>query len=308
MGAAIDHRPRQIRVVDDILTEAETVRIAYEDARDILTICRANQITLNAAKFQFAVTETDFAGYRLIEGGIAADPDKISGISLFPKPVNIHQLRSFLGLVNQLGEFSADIATAAHPLRSLLRSDNPYIWTADHDAAFAAVKQALTAPPILAPFDPAAETFLMSDASRKNGLGYALMQRIPGQTKQWKLIQCGSRFVTDTESRYAMVELELRAAHWAMKKCRLYLHGLPSFTLIVDHQPLVTILDKYTLDVVENPRLQRMKEQMSSYVFKTIWRKGKEHLIPDALSRAPVSDPTPEDHEFDTTSVHQVHG
>ena len=130
-----------------------------------------------------------------------ADPDKVSGISQFPKPVNIHQLRSFHGLVNQLGEFSADIATAAHPLRPLLRSNNPYIWTADHDAAFTAVKQALTAPPILSPFNPAADTFLMSDASRKNGLGYALMQRLPGQTKQWKLIQWGSRFVTDTESR-----------------------------------------------------------------------------------------------------------
>ena len=77
-----------------------------------------------------------------------ADPDKVSGISQFPKQVNIHQLRSFLGLVNQLGEFSADIGTAAHPLRLLLRSDNPYIWTVDHDTAFTAVKQALTVPPI----------------------------------------------------------------------------------------------------------------------------------------------------------------
>ena len=62
MGAAIDHRPRQIRVVDDILTEASSIRTAYEDARDLLTICRANHITLTAGKFQFAATETDFAG------------------------------------------------------------------------------------------------------------------------------------------------------------------------------------------------------------------------------------------------------
>ena len=32
MGAAINYRPRQIRVVDDILTDAETVCNAYEDA------------------------------------------------------------------------------------------------------------------------------------------------------------------------------------------------------------------------------------------------------------------------------------
>ena len=40
-----------------------------------------------------------------------------------------------------------------------------------------------------------------------------------------------------------MMELELRLVEWATKKCRLYVIGLPSFTLIVDHQPLVTILD-----------------------------------------------------------------
>ena len=28
------------------------------------------------------------------------------------------------------------------------------------------------------------------------------------------------------------------------------------------------------------------------YTFKTVWCKGKEHTIPDALSRAPVDDPT----------------
>lgn len=46
---------------------------------------------------------------------------------------------------------------------------------------------------------------------------------------------CGSRFVTETESRYVMVELELKSVEWAVKNYRLYLIG---FTLIGDHQPL----------------------------------------------------------------------
>lgn len=53
-------------------------------------------------------------------------------------------------------------------------------------------------------------------------------------------------------------------------KCRLYLLGLPMFSLIVDHQALVIILDRYTLDAVENPKLQRMKERLSPFVFQTI--------------------------------------
>jgi hypothetical protein len=64
---------------------------------------------------------------------------------------------------------------------------------------------------------------------------------------------------------------------------------------MVDHQALVAILDKYTLDAIDNPKIQRLKERLSPYSFTTVWRKGKEHAIPDALSRAPVNDLAPED-------------
>ena len=155
---------------------------------------------------------------------------------------------------------------------------------------------------MLAPFNPRLETALQTDASKRNGFGFVLMQKHPDA---WKLVMCGSRFVTDTESRYEVTALELRAAEWAMKKCSLYLLGLPEFKLIVDHQALVTILDKHTLDCVENPRLQRMKERISQFTFKTVWKKGNQHSIPDALSRAPVADPSEEDKEDDAeTTAH----
>lgn len=91
------------------------------------------------------------------------------------------------------------------------------------------------------------------------------------------------------------MELELAAVEWAMRKFRLNLLGLSGFSLIVDHQALVSILDRKTLDLVENPKLQRLKERLSPYVFTSTWRKGKNRFIPDALSRAPVGIPTAED-------------
>ncbi len=133
---------------------------------------------------------------------------------------------------------------------------------------------------------------LQTDASIKHGMGYALLQR---HGTIWKLVECNSRWCTDPETRYAIVELELAAVEWAVRKCRLFLLGLPKFTLLVDLQPLVSILDRKTLDMVDNPKLQRLKERLSPFVFTTIWRKGKDHSIPDALSRAPVSQPSEED-------------
>ena len=133
---------------------------------------------------------------------------------------------------------------------------------------------------------------LQTDTARLKGLGYALLQQ-HGET--WRLVQCGSRFLTDTKTGYAMVELEMLAALWAMTKSQFYLLGLLTFSLVVYHRPLLPILDHYTLDAVENPRLQRMKERMAPFSFTTIWRPGKEHVIPDALARAPVDDPVTAD-------------
>ncbi|CAB4066328.1 unnamed protein product [Lepeophtheirus salmonis] len=69
----------------------------------------------------------------------------------------------------------------------------------------------------------------------------------------WKLIDCGNCFVTETEARYAMADLELLSAIWALRKGHSYLFGLPEFTLMTDHRPLVTIINKKkTLYAVDN--------------------------------------------------------
>ena len=91
-----------------------------------------------------------------------------------------------------------------------------------------------------------------------------------------------------TESRYAMIELECLAASWAMQKCHVYLAGI-SFSLVVDHQPLVPIFNGYSLDQVENPRLQRLSLKSRVYQFQTCWKKGSQNAVADALSRATVT-------------------
>ena len=101
-----------------------------------------------------------------------------------------------------------------------------------------------------------------------------------------------------------------------MFKCKFYLAGLPHFELVTDHRPLIPILNHYTLDAIENPRLQRLKEKLSAYQFTAKWRAGKQLSIPDALSRSPVSSPTIEDDmlasEFNScvrsvVTIHAVH-
>ncbi|XP_068204834.1 uncharacterized protein [Palaemon carinicauda] len=118
-----------------------------------------------------------------------------------------------------------------------------------------------------------------------------------------RLVQCGSRFLADAGTRYATIELEMLAVVWAMSKCRLYLAGLQHFTLMMDHRPLIPILNSYTLDALENSLLQCLKEKISPYIFTAVWRAGKLLCVPDALSRAPVSHPTQEDEILGASSA-----
>ena len=71
------------------------------------------------------------------------------------------------------------------------------------------------------------------------------------------MVEAGSRFLSGTQSRYAMIELKCLRAAWAMQKCRQFLEGLKHFELVVDHKPLVPILNEYTLDKLGIPMVLR---------------------------------------------------
>ena len=145
----------------------------------------------------------------------------------------------------------------------------------------------MTTAPILAFYDQSRPTRLTTDACR-HGLGFVLQQEHQGS---WHIVQAGSRFLTDTETRHAVIELEMLSVAWAAQKCRIFLAGLPTFTVITDHSPLVPILNSHRLDEIENPRLQRLRTRLLAYNFIAKWIKGKDNDAADALSRYPCSSP-----------------
>lgn len=115
------------------------------------------------------------------------------------------------------------------------------------------------------------------------------------------LIRCGSHTLSTAESRYSTVELELLGLVKGIKKCNYYLSGI-EFTVVTDHRPLVGLFGKDMGDI-SNPRLQRLREKVAGYTFQVEWTAGKDHLIADALSRAPVFPPEEEMGEDESVNV-----
>lgn len=109
-----------MKVIDD-----EDFTTHMKRIHQVLTRCQKYGITLTKDKFIVATPSTYFCIYILNSDGISAYADKSAESHTSPKPANLTDLRSFLGLVNQLAEFTPDIATTVQPLRPLMSPKRP---------------------------------------------------------------------------------------------------------------------------------------------------------------------------------------
>ena len=290
--AAVAGLPGVLKIVDDLLIQGEDLPQLYSRLRAVLQRCREAGLKMSLKKMKIG-SQVKFAGYMVGKNGVSPDPDKLEAIRDFKAPSNVSEMRSFLGLANQLGHFHPDMAVITAPLRQLLKKNVAYLWLPEHEAAFQEAKEILCSDALVKPFDPALETELLCDASRLHGIGCALIQR-DAEGKP-RLIHCASQSLTSAQSRYSTVELEALAVAVAVQKCRFYLRGCPHFKIITDHRSLVGVFTKPLVEL-ENARLARLREKLAGYTFTIEWTPGKDNLIADALSRAPVF-PAPEEEE-----------
>ena len=189
-----------IRKIVDVIDFYDQDKQQHIDhVREILHRCEDKGISLNRDKFQLCQTEARFARLQLTQKGYSVSDEITAAIANFPTPTTHKDPCSFCGLVNQLASSTNSISCVLAPLCPLLSSRNDFLWTPAHDAVFLKAKQALTTAPTLAYFDPTKETRLYTDASTL-GLGFLLMQKSQQNDSKWKLVQAGSRFLTDTES------------------------------------------------------------------------------------------------------------
>ena len=120
------------------------------------------------------------------------------------------------------------------------------------------------------------------------------MQQQP--TGEWKPIAYISRALTVTEQRYTQTEKEALAVTWACERFRDYLVDL-HFHIETDHKPLVPLLTSKNLD--ELPiRVQCFRLRLMRFSYSMSHVPGKELIMADTLSRAPVLNSNTDDAEF----------
>ena len=119
MSEILDGLDGVVCLIDDMLIFGATQDEHDRRLHSVLSRLQAAHITLNRDKCVFSVMSIDFLGVRLSPSGIQPDDSKIKALMAIPAPTGIPGLRRFLGMANQVGNFSPHLAELSKSLREL---------------------------------------------------------------------------------------------------------------------------------------------------------------------------------------------
>ena len=94
-------------------------------------------VKLNLNKCQFSTDRVKFLGHVVSFSGIEADPGKLQAIADLPPPQNVQEVRTFLGMMNQLSKFSEHLADKTKTIRDFLQKGNQWTWGREQQKPFA---------------------------------------------------------------------------------------------------------------------------------------------------------------------------
>nr|GEU62439.1 hypothetical protein [Tanacetum cinerariifolium] len=115
----------------------------------VLQTMKQNSLYVKMSKCIFATTQVEYLGHIIYGKGVSTDPSKIITMQKWPTPVNVKQLRGFLGLTGYYRRFIKDYASISKPLTLLLRK-NSFAWNLSAQTAFETLKVAMSQAPVLA--------------------------------------------------------------------------------------------------------------------------------------------------------------
>lgn len=290
--------------LDDILIFSKSFDEHVVDVQNVLQKLEENNLKIQIEKCDFFTKETDYLGHVITTEGVKPDARKISIIQQWPLPQTETELRSYLGLIGYYRRFIQNYANFMKPLTNQLRDldkgnhkkNRKISHPPDFVETFEKSKNLLTSSSVLIYPDFTKEFILTTDAS-DYALGAVLSQGVIGQDKP---VAFASRTMNKHEENYSVIQKELLAIVWATHYFRSYLYGR-KFKLYTDHQPLTYIFNMRD----PSSKLVRWRLLLEEFDYEIIYRKGKQNVVADALSR--VKNEDNEQHNMDNESIETIH-
>ena len=279
-------------IIDDMIITGATEEEHLRNLEAVL--CRLDQYNLraNLSKCEFFKERVSYCGHEIDSKGLHKTQAKIEAVVDAPKPTNVSELRSFLGIVNYYARFLRNLSSTLYPLHQLLAKGKKWRWTSECDRAFAEIKRMISSEEVLTHYDPQKPVRLACDAS-PYGLGVVLSHVMDDGSE--RPIAYASRSLSPAERNYSQIDREALGIVWGVKRFNTYLYGR-RFTLLTDHRPLVSIFHpEKGISVTTAARMQRYALFLSGYNYDISYKNTKAHGNADSLSRLQLPDCEPEE-------------
>lgn len=268
--------------LDDIIVVSSTFKEHISILTEVYSRLKEANLTINLNKCEFCKPSLTYLGYVVDKDGLHTDPQKVSTIVNYPQPKTVTEIKRFLGMASWYRRFVNDFSTIVAPISDLTKGKKKsqcVQWTDEAVESFSKIKSLLVSAPILASPDFSKIFSIQCDASGY-GVGGVLTQ---GVGEEECVVAYASRTLNKAERNYSATERELLAVIFCIQKFRPYIEGT-HFKVITDHHSLIWLQN------IKDPtgRLARWCVKLQQFDFEVIHRKGKHHVVPDALSRSPL--------------------
>ena len=265
--------------IDDVIIYSDSWSDHLQRIRQFFDRLSKAKLTVNLAKTEFCHATVTFLGHLVGQGQVKPLEAKVNAISEFPVPKCKRQLMRFLGMAGYYRKFCKNFSGIAEPLTNLLKKSTKFKWNDKCQDAFDRLKAILkSAPVLLAPdFD---KCFKLAVDASDVGIGAVLLQE-DNNGIDHPVCYFSKKF-NKHQKNYSTIEKECLALILAIQQFEVYLFSSTSpIVVFSDHNPL-SFLHKLKN---KNQRLLRWSLLLQEFNLDIRHIKGKDNIIPDALSR-----------------------
>ncbi|UYV66549.1 hypothetical protein LAZ67_4002023 [Cordylochernes scorpioides] len=278
MKASTKYLNRKCHFIRQIV-EDEEIEVLHIPSEEM----KADHLTksVDAVKIKNCLSETNllrFSQHIIDDNGVHLDEELMKPLLDAPPPKDKSGLRSLIGMINWFQKYIPNKSTIMEPLQKLLKKSVPFKWRGEHAKALQTVKDSLKKGQVLALFCPKLPTVITTDASH-SGIGCVVSQL--SEKGEERIVACASRTLSDAERKYSIVEKEALACF------RRWVWGL-KFTLRTDQSSLTTLLTTKGNDRA-GLRIARWSARLMNFDYNIEYKKGRDNVLPDYLSRSSLS-------------------
>ena len=125
--------------IDDILIYSKTWAEHLHHIQKVFILLHKHQFKIKLSKCSFE-KKLAYLGHVISAKGVAIDPTKVNIIKHWPTPVNVKEVRSFLGMTGYYRKFVQGFGTISKPLTTLLKKGSVFSGLRNNNSLFRLLK------------------------------------------------------------------------------------------------------------------------------------------------------------------------